>query len=55
MQIRFSEPIEPIEFNNTRLDLIKLINPENLNIYADPAVGRDEDNDFDPSLLSLTW
>ena len=29
------------------------MNPTNLEIYVDPAFGRDDD--FDPSFLDLTW
>ena len=27
LRLKFSEPIEPIEFNNTKLNLLKFINP----------------------------
>ena len=47
--------IEPIEINNTKVDLVKLINPENLEIIAIPAYGRDFEDGFNPNEMNLTW
>ena len=47
--------IEPIEINNTKVDLVKFINSENLEIIAVPALGRDLENGFNPNEMNLTW
>lgn len=47
--------IEAIEINNTKADLVKLINTENLEIIAVPAFGRNLENGFDPNEMNLTW
>ena len=47
--------IEPIEINNTKADLVKLINSDNLEIIAVPAFGRDFEDGFDPNEMNLTW
>ncbi len=47
--------IEPIKINNTKVDLVNLINSENLDIIAVPAFGRNLENGFDPNEMNLTW
>ena len=53
--MKFSDIIEPIEINNTKVDLVKLITTENLEIIAVPAFGRNIENGFDPNEMTLTW
>ncbi len=55
IKVKFSEMIEPIEINNTKADLTKLINTQNLEIVAVPAFGRNIESGFDPNEMSLTW